>query len=90
MNIEHSNINSPILLEKLIADSNAVVYFTHDYFSNTQDKNKQLLDTVEICKSYNINKIIAVSPIEYVNYFDNDGESVDPFTKETKIHEEAL
>lgn len=90
MTIAHSNINSPILLEKLIAESNTVVYFTHDYFSNTQDKNKQLLDTVEICKSYNVNKVIAVSPLEYINYYDSDGSNVDPFNQENNTHNEAL
>lgn len=90
MNIENLNINSPILLERLISDSNTVVYFTHDYFSNTQDKNKQLLDTVEICKSYNVNKVIAVSPLEYINYYDSDGYTVDPFNVENNTHNEAL
>lgn len=90
MNIEHSNVNSPILLEKIITGSNTVVYFTHDYFSNTQDKNKQLLDTVEICKSYNINKLVAISPIEYLNYYDSDGTNKNPLDIENKSHDEAL
>lgn len=88
--IEHSNISSPYLLEKTIKDSNTVVYFTHDYFSNVQDKNRQLLDTVELCKSYNISKVIAVTPIEYINYYNNDGFSIDPLNIETEAHDEAM
>jgi len=90
LNIEHTNINSPILLEKLIADANTVIYFTHDYFSNTQDKNKQLLDTVEICKSYNVNKLISVSPLEYINFYDSEGNNINAFNEETNTHNEAL
>jgi hypothetical protein len=45
---------------------------------------------VEICKTYNINKIIAVSPVEYINYYNNDGFSIDPFNIETDIHDEAM
>jgi hypothetical protein len=49
-----------------------------------------LLDTVEICKSYNVNKFIAVSPIEYINYYDSDGNTNNPFDIETNTHNEAL
>ena len=90
MDIEHTNINSPILLEKLISNANTVVYFTHDYFSNTPDKNKQLLDTVEICKSYKVNKLIAVSPLEYINFYDSEGNNSNAFNDETNTHDEAL
>lgn len=88
--IEHCNLHSPFLLEKLISGSDYVIYFTHEYFSNTLDKNKQLLDTVEICKSFNIKRIVAVCPIEYINYYNNDGFTVDPLNVETDTHDEAM
>lgn len=74
----------------MIKGSNTVVYFTHDYLANVPDKNTQLLDTVEICKNYNIKNVVAVSPLEYVNYYDSDGSKEDVITQENKAHEEAL
>jgi len=31
-----------------------------------------------------------VNPIEYINYYNNDGFSIDPFNIETQTHDEAL
>lgn len=84
------NISSPINLENLIKDSNTVVYFTHDYFSDVPEKNEQLVQTAEICKAYDIKKFIAVNPIEYINYYTDDDLSNDPYTAESKAQDEAL
>jgi hypothetical protein len=88
--VENKNINSPMLLEHAIKNSNIVVYFTHDYFSMTVEKNKQLKSTAEICKAYNVDKLIAVSPIEFINYYNSDGFTDNPIEDETKTHDEVL
>lgn len=84
------NINSHLLLEQSIRESSTVVYFTHDYFSNVVDKNEQLKKTAEICKAYNVDKLIAVCPIEFANYYNDDPITNDPCNDEKESQEEAL
>ena len=84
------NINSSVLLEESIRHSNTVLYFTHDYFSFVSEKNSQLKKTAEICKAYNVERLIAVNPIEFVNYYNSNGFNEDPFNEETKAQDEAL
>lgn len=79
----------------MIKDSNTVVYFTHDYFSEVPEKNEQLLQTAEICKAYNIPKVLAVNPMEYVNYYNDDSDAdvtknANPLNQEAKAHEQAM
>lgn len=88
--VDHMNINSSILLEEAIRNSNTVVYFTHDYFSFVSEKNEQLKKTAEICKAYNINKLVAVNPIELLNYYNSNGFHEDPIAEETQTQDEAL
>ena len=88
--VEHMNINSSLLLEESIRNSETVVFFTHDYFSFVQEKNEQLKKTAEICKAYNVKKLIAVNPIEFVNYYNSNGFNEDPINDETKAEESAL
>lgn len=84
------NINSPILLEESIRHANTVVYFTHDYFAFVSEKNDQLRKTAEICRAYNVERLIAVNPLEFVNYYNSDGFHEDPLNEETKAEEDAL
>lgn len=83
-------------MEEAVKDSHTVVYFTHDYFSNVQDKNVQLLDAAEISKSYNVNKFIAVAPIEFINYMTKDindnpiKELNDTFSKALEINSNSI
>ncbi len=88
--ISHVNTNSDILLEDAIKPANTVIYFTHDYYSFVPEKNAQLKQTAEICKAYNVDKLIAVNPIEFVNYYNNNGFSEDPLADESKAHDEAI
>jgi hypothetical protein len=90
LELSHLNINSPVLLEQAIRGSSTVVLFTHDYFSLVQDKNSQLKLTAEICKAHNVEKLIAVNPIEYVNYYNSNGFTDDPLNEETKAQDEAM
>ena len=84
------NITSPLNMENLIKDSSAVVYFTHDYYSEVPEKNEQLLQAVDICKAYNVKKVIAVNPLEFMNYYNDDGFTSDPYSAESKTHDEAM
>ncbi len=88
--VEHMNINSNLLLEESIRNSETVVFFTHDYFSFVQEKNEQLKKTAEICKAYRVKKLIAINPIEFVNYYNSNGFNEDPLNDETQAEEAAL
>lgn len=48
--------------------SDTVVYFTHDYFSMVEDKNSMLIKTAELAKKNRVDRLIAVTPLEFVNY----------------------
>jgi hypothetical protein len=84
------NIISPLNLENLIKDSNTVVYFTHDYFSEVPDKNQQLLQTVDICKAYKVTKVIVINPLEFVNYYNDNNPQSNPLKEESTTHDEAM
>jgi hypothetical protein len=84
------NIHNELLLEQAIKDSHTVVYFTHDYFTLVEDKNKQLLNTAKLCKTYDVSKLIAVNPIELVNYYDACDNCKDPILAENETQEKAL
>ncbi len=88
--VDHVNINSNLLLEESLRGANTVVYFTHDYFSFVSEKNAQLKKTAEICKAYKVDRLIAVNPLEFVNYYNDNGFHEDPISEETKAQEEAL
>lgn len=52
----------------MIKGSDTILYFSHDYYSNVEDKNKQLIKTAKLAKSYNVKSLIAVTPIEFINF----------------------
>lgn len=84
------NINNKILLEESIKNANTVVFFSHDYFSMVYPKEEQLQHTAEICKAYNVEKLIAVSPIEFVNYYNDKTFTFDSLQAESALHDEAM
>jgi hypothetical protein len=88
--VDHLNINNELLLEEAIKESNTVVYFTHDYFTLVEDKNTQLLNTAKICKAYDVEKLVAVNPIELINYYDACDNCKDPVLSENETQEKAL
>jgi hypothetical protein len=49
-----------------------------------------LKKTAEICKAYNVSKLVAVNPIEFLNYYNSNGFHEDPLNEETKAQEDAL
>ena len=88
--IEHLNIHNELLLENAIKDSTNVVYFTHDYFTLVEEKNKQLVNTAKICKAYNVTKFIAINPLEFVNYYTPTDLLKDPIVDENNAQDVAL
>jgi hypothetical protein len=88
--IEHMNINSNLLLEQAIKNSNTVVHFTHDYFSFVTEKNDQLKKTAEICKAYDVEKLVSVNPVEFANYYNSNGFTDDPLSDEAKAQDSAM
>ncbi len=77
-------------MEQAIRSSDTVVHFTHDYFSFVAEKNNQLKQTAEICKAYDVERLVTVNPIEFINYFDSDGFINDPINDEVRAQDEAL
>lgn len=49
-----------------------VVYFTHDYFANTSDKNNFIQATARLSKKHGVKKLVAVCPIEHELYWSED------------------
>jgi len=49
-----------------------VVYFTHDYFSSTSDKNSFIQTTSKLAKKHGVKKFVAVCPIEHELYWSED------------------
>jgi len=48
------------------------LYFTHDYFANTSDKNNFIQATARIAKKQGVQRLVAVSPIEHELYWSED------------------
>ena len=49
-----------------------VVYFTHDYFASTSDKNSFIQATSKLAKKHGVKKFVAVCPIEHELYWSED------------------
>ena len=49
-----------------------MVYFTHDYFASSADKNHSLVAAAKIAKSVGVERLVAVNPIELNLYYTED------------------
>ena len=49
-----------------------VLYFTHDYFSMTSDKNSFIQSTAKVAKKVGAERFVAVCPIEYDHYYSEE------------------
>jgi hypothetical protein len=49
-----------------------VLYFTHDYFANTSDKNNFIQATARVAKKQGVKRFVAVCPIEHELYWSED------------------
>jgi hypothetical protein len=45
------------------------LYFTHDYFANSADKNNSLVATARVAKHVGVERLVAVNPIELNLYY---------------------
>ena len=54
-----------------------VVYFTHDYYTMSSDKNNHLKLAAKAAREQGINNLVAVCPFEHELYWtENEGEDV--------------
>lgn len=52
-------------LDLALEGAKNVVYFTHDYFSMTSDKNNFLVATSKLTKKHGVKSVVAVCPVEH-------------------------
>ena len=62
-------------IEIALEGSQEVVYFTHDYVTQTGDKNSFIKTTSNICKKLGIQKLISVCPVEHELYYTEDSKN---------------
>jgi hypothetical protein len=54
-----------------------VVYFTHDYYTMSSDKNTHLKLSAKLAKSQGVQNFVAICPFEHELYWtENDDEDV--------------
>ena len=51
------------------------VYFTHDYFTMSSDKNSHLVAAAKLAKKHGINNFVAVCPFEHDLAYSEDSQS---------------
>ena len=59
-------------MELAIEGARDVVYFTHDYFANTSDKNNFIQATARLGRKHGISKMVAICPLEHELYWSED------------------
>lgn len=59
-------------MELALEGAQDVVYFTHDYFASTSDKNNFIQATARLAKKHGVNKLVAVCPIEHELFWSED------------------
>jgi hypothetical protein len=47
-------------------------------------------NNLEICNAYNVDKLLVVNPIEFVNYFECDDPLENPIETENAVHDKVL
>ncbi len=65
-------VQSVANLEHGLEGAQDVVYFTHDYFANTSDKNNFIAATSRLAKKHGVKKLVAVCPLEHELYWTED------------------
>jgi hypothetical protein len=61
-----------------------VVYFTHDYFATSADKNNSLVATAKLSKSLGVERIVAVNPIELNLYYTEEAKQPLEYVEEAQ------
>jgi hypothetical protein len=70
--LEKHQVQTAANLEHAIEGAQDVVYFTHDYFANTSDKNNFIQATAKLSKKHGVKKLVAVCPLEHELYWSED------------------
>jgi hypothetical protein len=70
--VEKHQVQSISNLDLALEGAQDVVYFTHDYFACTSDKNNFIQATARLSKKHGVNKLVAVCPIEHELYWSED------------------
>jgi hypothetical protein len=70
--LEKQQVQTISGLEIGLEGAQDVVYFTHDYFANTSDKNNFIQATARLAKKHGAKKLVAVCPLEHELYWSED------------------
>ena len=65
-----------------------VVYFTHDYFASSSDKNSFIQATAKLSKKHGVKKMVAVCPVEHELYWTEDNHT--PLEVRDEAQQKAL
>lgn len=74
--IEKHQVQTLANLDIALEGAQDVLYFTHDYFASTSDKNSFIQTTSRLAKKHGVNKLVAVCPIEHELYWSEDKHTV--------------
>ena len=77
------------MLEGAIKGSDTVLYFSHDYYNKTEDKNDQFVEVAKLSKILGVKKLVAITPIEFVN-FQTGSILENPIQELNESHDKAL
>ena len=70
--VEKVQVQSTINLDLALEGAKDVLYFTHDYFANTSDKNNFIQATAKLSKKHGVERLVAVCPLEHELYWSED------------------
>lgn len=62
--VEKQLARSAAQIELGLEGANQAVYFTHDYFSMSSDKNQHLIAAAKLTRKHGVNRVVAVCPPE--------------------------
>lgn len=86
--LDKYQVQSAANLDLALEGAQDVVYFTHDYFANTADKNSFIQSTAKLAKKHGAKKLVAVCPIEHELYYTEDKQT--PIEKRNEAQHKAL
>lgn len=70
--VEKHMVQTAANLDLALEGAQDVVYFTHDYFASSSDKNNFIQATSRMAKKHGFNKLVAVCPLEHELYWSED------------------
>lgn len=86
--LQKEMVQSVANLDHGLEGAQDVVYFTHDYFANTSDKNNFIQATSRLAKKHGVKKLVAVCPIEHELFWSEDKHT--PLEVRDAAQEKAL